>query len=361
MAVAAPFGLLFLLRRRYFVQQSRALYRRYAHVLTIFFMLFGLVLVEQPTLLAAPILHFWRDPGNWQAGLAYAGGWVALIALWARVHRPFVRGAALAHFVRTSIHGQRIAPALDVALLLVALQWWALPFAIAIWTAATSTAPPPGADGYFPFYLVVLVLLTVAVAHVMVFGARPAHDRRPPGAGGVLRGPALMFLTGLQVRALWRAHLHVALPRIGLALLLHAGCWWMINKVGKHQDAAGFIAVACCVTAYALSGLYYAFWHARQPIEPYLRSMPFGVARTLVAEHLVVLGIGSIVCALVGLAYRFVPADGPDLLPMLASCAGMALLLLPLLGAPVLQRHPQGVACKVALTVVTLLLMGAMG
>lgn len=357
----APFGTLFLLRRRYFVQQSRALYARYMHVLTIGFALFGLVLVEQPSLIAAPILHFWRDPGNWQAGLAYAGCWLAAIALWARVHRGFVRGAALADFTRASIHGQRVAPALDGAMLLVALQWWALPFVIAFWTVATSTTPPPGADGYFPAYVVVLLVLTVAVAHAMVFGARPARGRPPAGASGVLRGPAMGFLVLLQVHGLWRGHLHVALPRIGIALLLHAACWWMVSKEGKQQDAAGFIAVACCLTAYALSGLYYALWHARQPLEPYLRSMPFGVAKTLAAEHLVVLGAGGVVNALVWLGYHLAPADGPDLLPILSPCAGASMLLLALLGAPVLQRHPNGAAFKAALTVAALVLMGTMG
>lgn len=365
MAVAASFGTafgtLFLLRRRYFVQQSRALYARYLHVLTICFALFGLALVEQPGLIAAPILHFWRDPGNWQAGLAYAGGWLAAIALWARVHRGFVRGAALADFARASIHGQRVAPALDGAMLLVALQWWALPFVIAFWTVATSAAPPPGADGYFPVYVVVLLVSTVAVAHAMVFGARPARGGRPAGANGVLRGPATNFLVLLQVRALWRGHLHVALPRIGIALLLHAACWWMVSKEGKQQDAAGFIAVACCVTAYALSGLYYAFWYARQPLEPYLRSMPFGVAKMFAAEHLVVLGVGGAVSALVWLGYYLARTDGADLLPMLAPCAGMSLLLLAVLGAPVLQRHPNGAAFKAALTVAALILMGTIG
>jgi len=361
MAVAEPFGALFLLRRRYFALQSRALYARYAHVLTICLSMFGLVLVERPTLLAAPILHFWRDPGDWRAGLAYGAGWLLAIALWARVHRSFVRGAALAEFARASLHGQRVAPALDIALLLVALQWWALPFAIAFWTVATSDAPPPGADGRFPLYVIVLILATFAMAYAVVFGAAPVRGRRRAGAGGVLRGPALGFLALLHVRALWRGHLHAALPRAGVALLVHAASWWMIHQVGKQRDATGFIALACCVTAYALSGLHYAFWRARQPLEPYLRSMPFGVARMLVAEHLVVLGMGGIVCALVWIAYGAGPAGGPNLLPVLARCTGASLLLLLVLGAPILQRHPYGAAFKVALTVATLFLMGTLG
>ncbi|MEW7847681.1 hypothetical protein AB2N08_03175 [Massilia aurea] len=358
MAVAEPFGALFLLRRRYFSLQSRALYARYAHALTICLALFGLVLVERPTLLAAPILHFWRDPGDWQAGLAYGAGWLLSIAVWARVHRSFVRGATLAEFARASVHGRRVAPVLDIALLLVALQWWALPFAIAFWTVATSDAPPSGADGRFPLYVVLLILATLAVAYAVVFNASPARGPRRAGASGVLRAPALGFLTLLHVRALWRGHLHVALPRAGVALLVHAASWWMIHQVGKHRDAAGFIALACCVTAYALAGLYDAFWRARQPLEPYLRSMPFGVARMRVAEHLVVLGVGGIVCALVWSGYGAAPAAPADLLPLLARCIGVSLLLLRLLGAPILQRHHYGAAFKVALSVATLFLMG---
>jgi hypothetical protein len=358
-AVAEPFGALFLLRRRYFAAQSRALYARYVHALVICLALFGLALVERPTLLAAPILHFWRDPADWRTGAIYIAGWLAAVALWARVHRPFVRGAALAGFVRASLHGGRVAPALDLALLFVALQWWALPFAVAFWTVAASTAPPPGADGFFPLYVLGLVLLTLAVAHVVVFGADRARGARRTDAGGVLRVPALVFLTLLQLRSLWCGHLHVALPRIGAALLVHAASWWIICQVGKRRDAAGFIALACAVSAYALAGLYYAFWRARQPLEPYLRSMPFGVAKALAAEHLVVLGLGGSIGILVWLVYRAAPGSSPDLLPMLAHCLGLSLLLLALLGAPALQRHRYGAAFKAAVTFAALILMGA--
>jgi hypothetical protein len=358
-AVAEPFGALFLLRRRYFAARSRALYARYAHALVICLALFGLALVERPTLLAAPILHFWHDPADWRTGAIYVAGWLAAVALWARVHRPFVRGAALAGFARASLHGGRVAPALDLALLLVALRWWGLPFAVAFWTVATSPAPPPGADGFFPLYVLGLVLLTLAVAHVVVFGADRARGARRTDAGGVLRVPALVFLTLLQLRSLWRGHLHVALPRIGAALLVHAASWWMICQVGKRQDAAGFIALACTVSAYALAGLYYAFWRARQPLESYLRSMPFGVAKVLAAEHLVVLGLGGSIGILVWLVYRAAPGSSPDLLPMLAHCLGLSLLLLALLGAPALQRHRYGAAFKAALTFAALILMGA--
>lgn len=358
-AVAEPFGTLFLLRRRYFAEQVRALYARYAHALVICLALFGLALVERPTLLAAPILHFWRDPADWRTGSIYIAGWLLAVALWARVHRPFVRGAALAGFARASLHGGRVALALDFALLLVALRWWALPFIVAFSTVGMSAASPPGADGFFPLYVLGLVLSTLAVAHAVVFGADHAGGARRTDASGVLRVPALVFLTLLQVRSLWRGHLHVALPRIGAVLLVHAASWWMICQVGKRQDAAGFIAVACAVSAYALAGLYYAFWRARQPLEPFLRSMPFGVPKALAAEHLVVLGLGGSIAILVWLVYRAAPGSGPALLSVLARCLGLSLLLLALLGAPVLQRHQYGAAFKAALTFAALILMGA--
>lgn len=359
LSLAEPFGALFRLRRRYFFSQSRALYARYAHVLILCLALFGLLLVERPGLLAAPILHFWRDPANWQAGLAYGAGWLLLIALWARVHRPFVRGAALADYARASPAGARVAPALDLAMLLVALQWWALPFAIAIWTVAASAARPPGADGWFPLYAVVMFLVTIAAAHAVVLSDGPPRRPRRAGATGVLRGPALGWLALLQLRALWHAHLHVALPRIGVALLVQAASWVMIFQVGKERDAAGFIALACCLAAYALSGLYNAFWRARQRLAPYLRSMPLGTVKVLMAEHLVVLGVGSLVCALVWFGYWLAPGAGADLLATLARCMGVSLVLLAGLGAPILQRHPYGAGCKVALSVAALFLMEA--
>jgi hypothetical protein len=402
---------LFALRRRYLRAQSQALYKRYGQALGIALAFFGLVLVERPTLLAAPILHFWGDPGNWQAGLAYLGGWLFVVGLWARVHRGFVRGGAFADFARTSSQGQRVGSALDLALVLVALQWCAIPFAIAAWTVATDAAPggapgvAPGiAAGRFWACFLVLLLLTVASARAVVFGAgrmrclrlggafalllcaglpasgvtgvllalgaaalllvdlarpssaRAAH-RHDSGATGVLRGPGMFFLLQLQWRALRRAHLHVAAPRIGLALLLHAACWWMIYSVGKHHDAAAFIKLACCLSAYALAGLYYAFWETRQAIAPFLRSLPFGTAKAVLAENLVVLGVAAAVFALAWLGYRYAVVDGPDMQAWLLRCAGLSMLLLALLGAPILQRHPHGVAFKVALCVAALMLM----
>lgn len=110
-----PFLALFALRRRYLRAQSQALYKRYGHAITIFGAFFGLVLLEKPSLLAAPILQFWRDPLDWRANLAYVAGWLAIVGLWARVHRGFVRGAAFAVFARSASHGHRLGSMLDMA------------------------------------------------------------------------------------------------------------------------------------------------------------------------------------------------------------------------------------------------------
>lgn len=390
-----PFLALFALRRRYLREQSQALYKRYGHAIAIFGAFFALVLVERPSMLAAPILQFWRDPLDWGANLAWMIGWLAIVGLWARVHRGFVRGAAFAVFARTASHGHRHAARLDMALLLVDLQWFSIPFAIAAWVVV---AAGTGTILFWGCFLVILVL-TIAVARAVVFGAgrtsllrltgalallaaAPLLDgwpllaafaalsfdlAHPPSgrastrargaATGRLRGPGLWFLFQMILRSLWRAHLHVVLPRVGLSLLLHALAWWLVYRLGKQQDAAGLIKLACCASAYALAGLYYAFWQARQPIEPFLRSLPFGVARMLVAEHLVVLGLGAALSGLAWLAHTLAPAGSLELTPWLLRCAGFSLLLLALLGAPILQRHQYGVVMKVALTVAAILLI----
>lgn len=401
--VSSPFAALFALRRRYFRAQSRALYQRYGHALGIFGAFLAVVLVERPTVLAGPLLHAWRDPADWRTGLCYLIGWAAVVAVWARVHRGFVRGAALAVFVRTTPHGARIAHRLDLALVLVALQPFALPFVIAAWTVLAADAFSAAGAARFWGTFVVMLLSTVALARAVVFetgrarwlrlfaaGAMPtcagplgtgpagvllaaaalllAADlawpimprkaaRRDASATGTLRGPGLWFLVRLQWSALWRSHRQVLLPRTGFALALLAAAWWMIYSVGKHADAHGFIKVACCATAYLLSGLYYAFWSARQPLQPFLRSLPLGMHRTLAAEHVAVLGVGMLVFAVAWLGYRCLPAEGPVLLDWLAYCALSSLALLALLGAPILQRHQQGVVGKVALTVTLLLLL----
>lgn len=388
-----PFFALFALRRRYLREQSLLLYKRYGHALGILGAFFGLVLVEKPSMLAAPILQFWRDPLDWRANLSYIVGWLVVVGLWARVHRGFVRGAGFAVFARTASHGHRLAPLLDMALLLVALQWCVIPFAIAAWVVAGS--------GTIQFWacLFSILLLTVGAARAVVFGAgrascvrlaaalallvvapraggwplvvcaallvfdltRPSRGRvahrRTGAASGSLRGPGLWFLFLLHCQSLWRAHLHVALPRICFALFAHALGWCLIFRFGKTGDAAGFIKLACCASAYVLAGLYYAFWQVRQPVQPFLRSMPYGVARTLAAEHMVVLGVGALVTGLAWLAYALAPAASPELTMWLLRCGGLSLVLLALLGAPTLQRHQCGVVMKVALTVAALLLM----
>lgn len=390
-----PFLALFALRRRYFAEQSHLLYKRYGHALGIFGAFFALVLVERPSLLAAPILQFWRDPLDWRANLGHVIGWLVVVALWARVHRGFVRGAAFAVFARTSRHGYHLASTLDLALLLVALQWFAIPFAIGAWVVVAA------GTGTLLFWacFAVMLLLTLALARAAVFGAgrarclrllaasgllvaaplaagwplaaclgllafdlaRPVAPRtsarRDDSATGILRGPGLWFLFVLQCRALLRSHGHVVLPRVGLAPLLHALAWLLIYRFNKQDDAAGLIKLACCAGAYALAGLYYAFWEARQRIEPFLRSLPFGVPRILVAEHLAVLGLGAVVAGLAWVAHAQAPAGSPDLTPWLLRSAGLSLVLLALLGAPLLQRHPYGVVMKIALTVTALLLM----
>ncbi|WP_314442256.1 hypothetical protein [Massilia timonae] len=130
----------------------------------------------------------------------------------------------------------------------------------------------------------------------------------------------------------------------------------MIHLFGKEHDAAGFVTLACCASAYLLAGLYYAFWQARQPLQPFLRSLPFGTAKTMAAEHLVVLGAGAAVFGLAWLAHAQV-AGSLDVATVLLRRAGWSLMLLALLGAPILQRHQYGVAMKVALCAASLILM----
>jgi len=385
---------LFRLRHRYFSTRSRALYERYAQALGVVLAMFGLVLVGRPTLLAAPLLHFAGPASGWQSNAVVACAYLLVVALWARVHRDFVRGAAHTGFVRISLHGRRLAPMLDMALLLASLAPFAIPFGIAAWQLGEL------ADWAA---LILLALMTVALARGVCFGigrasllrqamalivlvfagaagpragavaqlgaaallmldlmlpvAAPAAGRHAANASGVLRGPGWLFLLTLQWQALLRRHLHVVLPRIGVALALHAAALYMISVLGKRDEAAGFLAVAGCVSAYAMSGLYYAFWSARQPLQSYLASLPRGETKVLVAEHLLALGIGVIVFGAVALGARPLLADAPALVALATRIAAQSLLLLPLLGLPILQRHRHGTPCKVALTVAAILLI----
>ncbi|GGB92673.1 hypothetical protein GCM10011572_13320 [Pseudoduganella buxea] len=393
------FLMLYRVRHAHFRRQSLALYRRYGHALMIFLALFGMAVAERPALLAEPLLHFWRAPQPWPANLAHVAAWLALVTVWAGIHRAFIRGGALAAYSRSLPLGDRAAPLVDLAILYASLAIFLVPFAVALWTVLRA-GDPGGADGRFPLYLAVFAGLTLAVARSAVFGparcsravqggtiaalvfahllpagwpatvllaaalpccladaiTAPAHQAGPArGAGGTApgRGHPILQLARIQASLLVHRHGQAALARLLLAAAPQAACWWLVVPLAKHAESAIFVHLACALTAALTSGFFHTFHVARQPLVPYLRSMAFAAWRLTLAEHLLVLGATA---TLYGIALACLAAG-------LGSAAAGAVMLgpalywlawLPLLGLPLIQRHKDGILVKFGLLILAL-------
>ncbi len=392
---------LYRVRQAHFRQQSLALYRRYGHALMLFLALFGMAVAERPALLAEPLLHFWRTPQPWPSNMAHVSAWLALVTVWAGVHRAVIRGGALAAYSRSLPLGDRAAPLVDLAILYASLAIFLVPFAVALWTVIRA-GDPGGAGGRFPLYLAVFAGLTLAVARSAVFGparysramqggavgalvfahllpagwpatvllaaalpccladaivgpARQARATRGTGAPIAGRGHPILQLARIQGGLLVHRHRQASLARLLLAAAPQAACWWLIVPLGKHAESAIFVHLACALTAALTSGFFHAFHVARQPLMPYLRSIPFAAWRLSLAEHLLVLGATAI---LYGIALACLAA-GLGVAAASATMLGPALYWLawlPLLGLPMIQRHKDGILVKFALLIAALIL-----
>lgn len=392
---ADAFMTLYRIRRTAFRLQSMALYRRYGQALMLFLALFGILLRERPDLLAAPLLHFWRAPGTLPADLAWGAAWMALVGAWTSIHRPFIRGGALARYSRSLPLARHTARLVDLSILGLSLPVFLVPFGVALWVAARSPQML-GADGRFALYLLLFGALTLATAQAVAFG--PSLRARL-GAGGVLgalvaapwlpalalpllaaaalaatvfacMGEAAMAQAGnkrtalsllpilLRVQAglLWHRHRHDAALRLLLAGLPQLAAWWMIVYAGKVEEARAFLQVGCAMTAAIASSYFHTLHLAGQGLRPYLDSMPFGRLRMALAAQALVLGVFALVfgASFAALAWTF-GARHAVALDMAAAGAYWLAWLAPL-GLPLFQHHKNGNLFKFALVTAALII-----
>lgn len=396
-----PFFVLLRSRRAWYRRQSFALYLRYAHVLAVLLALAGPALAERPEVLAAPILHFWRAPGGFLVNAGWAGLWLACVVVWVRVHRGFIAGGALAVYARSLPGAVRAGPWVDAAMLLAGLQVFLLPVGLAVWTVARGG----GAGWTFATHAALLAVLTLGAARLAMGGAgrrawllllagfavlcgagllgslegvfassaalaliaglprsvTATHAvARPRRAGPAAPGPhraGPLFLLRLQWIVLARRHLHATLPRLALAAAILAASLWMIFGVGKFAESAAFVKVGCWLAIAVMSGFYYLFWTTRQPLQPFLSSLPHGALRMALSEQLLVLGATSLLFAAAWTACLLQGAHGGVVAAQLLRHGAGALAVLPLLGLPLLQRHQDGILIKVAILVASFLVL----
>ena len=351
MAPEHPFFLLLRSRRAWYRRQSFALYLRYGHVLAVLLALTGPALMERPAVLAEPILHAWRHPGDLLANAGWACAWLGCVFVWVRLHRPFIAGGALATYVRSLPGSVRAAHWVDTAMLLVCLQIFLVPIGLAAWTIAHGG----GAGAGFATYALLLAVLTLCVARLAARGAgrrtmRPAASAAPGGAG-------FLFLLRLQYIVLARRHPHATLPRLALAMAIMATCLWLVFGAGKLAESSAFVKVGCWLAIAVMSGFHYLFWTTRQPLQPFLASLPRGTLRMALGEQAVVLGATSLLFAGAWAACLLQGATGAPVAAQLLRHGAAAMLVLPLLGLPLIQRHQDGMLLKIPILVVSFLLL----
>jgi len=396
-----PFFLLLRSRRAWFRRQSFALYRRYAQVAGVLLMFGGVLLAERPSLIAAPILHFWRPPGSLFANAGWAAAWLGVVYVWVRIHRGFVLGGAMAGFARSLPGGVRAGPLVDAAMLLISLQIFLLPIGVAAWTVAQGG----GAGWAFAARAVLLAMLTLGTALLALGGSQRIGGTLLAGwvvlcgagaaAGGpmeslamllaalsvgavVLRamkggvapplarslrvappapaGPDALFLLRLQCLVLARRHPHAALPRVLFAASILLAGLYMIFGVGKHGESDAFVQVACWAAIAVMSGFFHLFWNTRQPLQAWLSSIPHGVLRMALAEQALVVGATALLFGAAWIASMVQPEHGAVVAGQVLRHGGFALLVLPLLGLPVIQRREDGVLFKFVILVASFLL-----
>ena len=394
MSPGRPFFLMLSSRRAYFRRESFALYRRYAHVVMVLLALFGVALAERPALLGEPILHFWRAPASPLPDAAWAAAWLVCVFAWVRIHRGFIAGGPLAAYARALPLGVGATPLVDAVMLLAGLQVFLVPVGLAAWTVATEGG---GAGQWFGLRAALLGVLSLATAQaaarglpraaalVLVLGFLALVSAAPlvlvlatvglgadlarrlavapgPAAGRAAARPRLRlggigFLLAWQCVLLTRRHLHAVLPRLALAIALQAACLWMIFSVGKLAESSSFLKVGCWLTAAIMSGFFYLFWSTRQPLQPYLASLPYGTLRLALCEQVCVLGATALLYGATYAACLLQPEQGAIVGAQLLGHAPASLATLALLGLPTIQRHQDGMLIKVALLVATFLLL----
>ncbi|MCD2518970.1 hypothetical protein LQ564_21960 [Massilia sp. G4R7] len=353
MAPESPFFLLLRSRRAWYRRQSFALYLRYGHVLAVLLALTAPALIERPEVLAEPILHAWRHPGDLLGNAAWACAWLGCVFAWVRVHRPFIAGGALATYVRSLPETVRAAPLLDGAMLLVSLQIFLVPIGLAAWTIARGGGG--GAGAAFAAYAAALAVLTLVVARLALRGAgrrawTPAAAAGPGGAG-------FFCLVKLQCIVLARRHPHAALPRLALAGAIMATTLWLVFGAGKLAESSSFVKVGCWLAVAVMSGFHYLFWSTRQPLAPFLASLPRGTLRMALSEQLLVLGATGLLFAGAWAACLLQGAVGSPVAAQLLRHGAAGLAVLPVLGLPLIQRHQDGMLVKVAILVASFLLL----
>lgn len=397
--------MLHLLRMRlsFFRNQTKGLYDRYLDVCFLLALLFAPALIQTPTLIASPILAFFEHPFATWRNLVPLLTWLGLAVVWARIHRGFIRGGQLARFVRSLSISELELRLVDVAMLVLGMAIFAAPIAIAAWTALHAEQAA-GADGRFWFYLPLLAILPLSLARGIVYGGlrrdrlillltlfvllSPAalstvarHElvlcilsatlaagmvrrRQEPENGGSTHlawlekfawcAPVVFLLSNF--RRFLNIQWHDSVARMLWSILPLAFSWWMIDSVGKMNDAPMFVHFALGSFTGILAGSYRPLLDSRAVLTNYARSFGYGERILVIADHILVLTLATVLLApwLLLLATKPELFSGIQLVALFVFYTG----LLVLLGSPWVQLHKRTAIVKFAIAALGMLIAG---
>lgn len=393
------------IRLGFFRNQTKGLYNRYIDVCFLLALLFAPALIQTPALVAYPILAFFEHPLDIARNLVPLLTWMGLSIVWATMHRPFIQGGQLAQFVRSLSISEGALRLADIAMLVAGMAIFAVPVAVAIWTALQAEQSA-GADGRFWFYLPLLAMLTLSLAREAVYGAAPRVRQiqlltlfvllSPPALAAVVRHELVLCLLSAALAAsLFRARKkpgtvgspflhwleklggypplvflltnfrrflhtqwHDSVSRILWSIMPLAFSWWMIHVVGKQGDAPMFVHFALGCFIGILSGSYRALLGGRLLLTTYARSIGHGVRALALADHVLMVTLAASILV----PWLLLFALNTDLFSglYLVKLFVFYTTLLVLLGMPWVQLHQRTVFVKFAIATLGMLIAGTL-
>ncbi len=377
------------LRLQFFVIQTAGLYKRYTDFAILFFLLFGQGILTEPTLFAKVFLQFLKPQRDLQQVFLGVAIWFGWVFIWAKIHKNFITGGSLSHYIRTLPISARSLHWFDLTMLLKGMWLVLIPIAISLYTvlfSSTTTNPQ------FWAYFCVMVGLTFSISKHVIYGGNKYSHLLHASAIALLLSPSwlnvfflksfisylivlLLLLNIFKINTtittsghhrrqflerfsfspnlvllitnysrLLHQHWHDSLSRILWACLPLCFAWWLIHEAGNTRDAFWIVHISLGIFIGVFSGIYRILFAGRIALNHFVKSIAHGELRLSVIDYLTAtsLAIVILLCYLT-LFYFTISVFS---LSYLAELFFYYLSALLILGAKWFQLHKQTVVFK---------------
>ena len=393
----------FRFRLRFFRVQTVDLYRRYNAIALFSLLLFGQIVIENPTLIAQPILVFSDHPRDFYKTFFPILIWFIFVIIWAQTHKEYIRGGSLTSFMKSLAIPAWSLRMIDFFTLLYGFLLFVIPFGMSIFVLIRSDTPF-GSDGYFWFYFIIILSLTISIGKASVYGgnyhsyilhcisliilffAPVVHNEffkiilliLPPlplfldiftnsfiaeshiknqgfGAPDFSKNPNFLLLE-INYNRFLRIYWKDIIPRIMWAVLPLSFAWWLIHDVGNSRDAKLFLHLSIGIFIGIYSGSFRVLLDGRSKLTTYAKSTSHGVLIFSILDKVSVISLGGfILFSFLIFSYKTI-----DLFQFkfILSVFFYYIVLLGLLGISWLQLHKRVVEIKFAVCVLALLIGG---